>query len=399
MMASAEVILLSSSPSRSLITTTPPRDLDYFLMSSSPGFPSPSQLLLNSRRPSLQSESRVNAIPVAATKGFTCASCLLDSETTVDIAAISFRTSHSGQPKLLRSLSPSMLECRDAEADHAAPPPAKKPRAPRKKSKDPQEGSKRTATKDNTAASGTENLLKSIRVRKSKDVGGNKDDAVRGDPAPKKPRARKSKDGGEITAPTIDVVSTKKPRVRKSKDGSTEDVIVPGDVPLKKSRVRKNKDEGQTTIPKTRIIKPSAAQGVEDGVKSNKTPVRKRTLPSTELVIAEGPSRIIVSNEPLGLDISVPRKRDWTPLRDNDGVTTGKLATSGEIVQQGIRDALIGNIPEVHNSSTLHSDFSYVKPSGLCSAIDLKRMVNGEALTKRQKLEVDYGCTLRIFMC
>ncbi|MCJ1382956.1 5'-flap endonuclease [Xylographa soralifera] len=389
-MASAEVIVLSSSPSRSLITTTPPRDFDHFLMSSSPSFPSPSQLLLSSRRPSLQSGSRANAIPAGAIKGFTRASCLLDPETIVDATAISLRTaSQLGESKQrLRSRSPRVLECEAVEASHGETPPIRKPKAPRKKSEDAREESKTTATKDNTATNGVDIPSKTSRARKSKDVGGNKDDTVRGDPAIKKPRARKIKDDGAITAPANDVVSIKKPRVRKSKDGSTETVVIPGDVPVKKSRMKKNKDEGQTIIAKTRIIKPLAAQGMEDGVKSKETPLRKGTLPQTEPIITEVPHRITVSNEPLGLEVSIPRKRDWTPLRDDEDLDKRKTAQVDDPVLQSTRDALVGSVPEAYKFATLHGDFNYVQPDRLAPATVPQRMVNGEALTKRQKSEL-----------
>ncbi|MCJ1437408.1 5'-flap endonuclease [Xylographa pallens] len=389
-MASAEVIVLSSSPSRSLITTTPPRDFDHFLISSSPSFPSPSHLLLGSRRPSLQSGIRANAIPAGAIKGFTRASCLLDPEAIVDNAALSFRTaSQLGQHKQpIEVRSPRVPESKVAEATRTTLAPAKKPRAPQKKSKDAHEESKITVVEDNAVDIGADIPIKKSRVLKSKDVGGNKDDAVRGDPAVKTPRARKSKDDSAITAPTNAVVSTKKPRVRKIKDSSTDNVIVPGDVPVKKSRARKSKDEGQTTIAKTRIIKPSADQGMEDGVKSKKTPVRKRTSPPTEPIIAEDPERIVVPNEPLGLDVSIPRKRDWTPPKDDEGLNASKMANSDDVVQQSTGNALIGNIPEAYKFSTLHGDFHYVQPDSLASATVPQRMVNGEALTKKQKLEL-----------
>ncbi|MCJ1281183.1 5'-flap endonuclease [Xylographa opegraphella] len=386
-MASLEVIFLSSSPSRSLITTTPPRDFDHFLMSSSPSFPSPSRILLNSRRPSLQSGSGANAIPTGITTGFTRASCLLDPDTILDTTAIPFRTgAQLGQSKPLRSLSPHASESTVAEAIHAVVPPVKKPRA-RKKSKDAHEEGKITATEENHVANGAKNPAKTPRVRKSKDVGGNKDDTVRGDPAPKKPRIRKSKDGVTITALTTDAVSTKKPRARKSKDGSTEVVAVPGDLPVKKSRVRKSKDEGQTTIVKTRIVKPSAAQGIEDGVKSNMTGAQKELSALTESISTETSNPIIISNEPLGLDVYMPRKRDWTPLRDDEGLNAGKMAESDNVLPQNTGNTP-SNIPEAYIFATLHGDFSYVQPDSLGSATDAQRMVTGEAFTKRQKLEL-----------
>ncbi|MCJ1398608.1 5'-flap endonuclease [Xylographa trunciseda] len=388
-MASTEVIVLSSSPSRSLIATTPPRDFDHFLMSSSPSFPSPSQLLLGSRRPSLQSGSRVNALPAGAVKGFMRASCLLDPENIVDTSTRSLHTSSQlGQHKTsLGQLGPCGLEGAVAKVSEAAPVPVKKPRAPRKKSENNGE-SKTTVVEENPERNRGDVPAKKPRVRKSKDMSANNDDLAPGDPAPKKPRARKSKADIAIAAPRADGVLIKKPRTRKSKDASTDNVIVPGDGPVKKSRVRKSKGEGQTTIAKSRIIKPSVAHGSEDRAKSKETPIRKRPLPKTESILAEGSKRINISEEPLGLDVSIPRKRDWTPLRDDDGLNKSERDQPDGLARQPTIDAPVGNMPQAYHFSTLHGDFGYVQLPNIATPSVAQRMVTGEAPTKRQKLEL-----------
>ncbi|MCJ1389974.1 5'-flap endonuclease, partial [Xylographa bjoerkii] len=388
-MVSAEVIVLSSSPSRSLIATTPPKEYDRFWMSSSPSYPSPSQLLLGSHRPSLQGGSRANAIPAGALQGFTRASSLLVPENIVDTSTRTIHTaSQLGQHKPpLRSLGPSVVEGEVVKANDAISAPLKKLRAPRKKSTNDCK-SKTMVIEDRAASHGGDVLTKEPPVRKSKDVGGNKDDLVQGDSVLKKPRARQSKDEATITATTKDGVSTKKPRVRKSKDGGTGKDIIQGDPAVKKSRVRKSKDEGQKTIANTKIIKPSVAHRAEDVVKSDKDPVRKRRLPTTESIPAEGSNNNDVSDEPLGLDISIPRKRDWTPLRDDEALNARRLGETDGLVQQPSEDVPVDDILQAYNFSALHGDFSYVQLPSLATAIVPQRMVTGEALTKRQKLEL-----------
>ena len=74
-MAAANPICVSSSPSRSIILTTPPRG-PLATMSSSPNLPSPSRLFMK-KPTSFLTDSHAVSLPIDALAGFTSASTLL----------------------------------------------------------------------------------------------------------------------------------------------------------------------------------------------------------------------------------------------------------------------------------------------------------------------------------
>ena len=75
-MATAEAIVLSSSPPASFIATTPPCHGQFAPPSSSPGFPSPSAIM-RKKDPSNGNGTRISAFSEGALRGFTTASSLL----------------------------------------------------------------------------------------------------------------------------------------------------------------------------------------------------------------------------------------------------------------------------------------------------------------------------------
>ena len=197
-MATVNVIVLSSSPSRSLIATTPPPG-SVALMSSSPRLPSPSQLIIQ-KRPGLVTGSRVTPGPPGAFIGFASAASLLR---TAGLAIPNDNAETSGKLGMgkefqLQSGGLERAQSRDQETGQGATKAnIKKPRGPRKK-----------APKD-----GLETSIIPTCPDTVVDPDLSKPAAV------KKPRARKSKDEsqttikkGKVTKPatTGDSVQTEK---------------------------------------------------------------------------------------------------------------------------------------------------------------------------------------------
>ena len=370
-------------------------------MSSSPSFPSPSKLFLIPHRPGLYRGTRANAISASAIKGFTRASCLLAPDNATDAVTISSQIAlNSGQiEQRPHGPRPYVPDNYAAKPEDITATSLKRHRAPQKRSTSANELVSNTKVAEGIAVNDEGGVtVKKPRVRKSKGASIDKDVVVQGDTLLKKAMARKGKDKDSVNVSTDDGTIIKKRRARKSKDDGSETANKQGDPTIRKPRARKSKDESQTTIAKPKIIKSSTVRGSKDAVEDSTPRAGKETVNTADVVSKEGSNHISISNEPLGLDLSIPRKRDWTPLRDDEASNVSKLYEPEDLVLRTSEDAAIDDNPRTHEFSTLRGDFSYVQLPGLTTMAIPQRMITGEALTKRQKLEVHVPFNIYIFV-
>lgn len=332
-MSSANVIVLSSSPS-SWIATTPPRDSNP--MSSSPHFPSPSQLLTQ-RRSIIYSGSRAVPVPSGVIRGFAPASSLLARPQIEDASNVSSHFTHgahiSERPQQSDDLK--VLESGKQQTLDVAAVAVKKPRASRKKS----------------STAGKQDVL---GARTISDAVGDAKEHV----APIK-KSRKKRTEGNVGA----LSSAKQPKVRKSKEDT------------------------QTTIKKTKIVKPSI--GLESGEKlEGKKPMAKRRSSGAKKCLIEDVADDNLTTVPLGLEKSLPRRRSWTPIRDCDGFD---IANTHKLIDQTTNYSEINAATGASKSFTsgaFLNDFGYEHASEMASIAALNCKSKGEPTTKKRKIEV-----------
>lgn len=349
-MASTEVIVLSSSPATSFIATTPPRPHLLAPMVTSPGSLSPSQLLAK-RQTSLAGGSRVSALPEGAFQGFATASSLLRREYAVcqDEEII-----NQGQGKAETSKKRQHITGRcSKEKTLNEQPPIEKPAKERK-----------------------------ARVLK-----------VASDSVPKKPRAPRKKALQKET----EVVETV-----GCDDGQAGTVVIAGQKPRVKSVNRP-----KSKIKKAKVTKPTSE---DDPAQVNQQThgLKAWQVPGIDIgelqgrqakdgSVQEDPVKLGIDKlqedefgnpEDLGLQKVLTRRRDWTPVRDT---LQDRLALQGPLT---FNQPEVGTkVPPCHANETgfgnLISGYNCAQSAeDTVNGNAPKRKWDGEAVTKRRKLEV-----------
>ncbi|KAA6415709.1 MAG: hypothetical protein FRX48_00427 [Lasallia pustulata] len=325
-MATAEVIVLSSSPSRSLIATTPPPG-PIALMSSSPRLPSPSQSMMQKRQV-LVTGSRATPVPPRALAGFASAASAASLLRTAGTAGLNYNAEVSGKLRLggqsqIQRGGWGGAELKDLETGQGATKAnTKKPRGPRKKApKDALEASIIPLCPDPVAEA---NLSKSAAV--------------------KKPRARKSKDESQTTI--------KKGKV--TKPATTSDSVQPG--------------KGKCTARK----RDAKADVERDGLEATLGGVNR-------------PQDVV----PLYLDEATRRRKDWTPPKDTLHMTTDVAAlTEVSTLLHDSLQPMIDEAPSRDLSCHL-SNYSYTHGHGDAGINPVRpRTSEGTALTKKRRVEL-----------
>ena len=350
-MASAEVIILSSSPTTSLIATTPPRPHLLAPMASSPGFLSPSQLLSkNQYLPT--SGRRLTALGEGSFQGFATASSLLrqayavrqDEEITkqeqgnVNSLAKKQDVTEKAPKKNVSKKKPSiekpakekMAKASNGGSDSVP----KKPRAPRKK-----------AQKQETKPAETANYDEGQSVAKIQPT--------------RKPRARKRVD--------VAHANTKKAKVTKT---TSEDTAT------KVYQTAEGFESLQT--PNTDIGGVQERGVIDDLVQEN--PVK--------LGLGKGEEHGLEKPKGLGLSKVLARRRDWTPVKDGllEQLTVQSPLTSKQSETDAEHPRCRADEAGFEN---LLSEYGYAKGAeGTVNKNAPKRNREGEAVTKRRKLDV-----------
>ena len=186
-------------------------------------------------------------------------------------------------------------------------------------------------------------------------------------------------------------VATKKSKPNDAAPGTTSVADVPtvdGAVVVicdqkpkrtRKPRAKKAEKDTQSKLPKGKITKPSTTSEDQDKTKAGDESLRKDD------------SVISVADEPLGLDKVIPRRTNWTPVKDTS-LRRSSLPPDEDDVIRGNESP----IPEVDLSDyvgRLADSFAYDSTS---SGSGLKRAQSftREATTKRRKLEVSQSFPL-----
>ena len=327
-MAATPTFVPSSTPTRALTAITPAHTKPI-AMSSSPSLPSPSQLFSSMPlRP--QSGSSANPIPADAVAGFTSASSLLSREHShsEDVSTIGFDRLESGELFGLQQEDDLHSKRKTAKLRPEKVPTVKKPKVSR-------EGQANPLQRDA--------IITQLKVSEVCE----RDNATL---APKKRHKKKSTEG----------------------------------------------DEAQTKIKKSKITKPGAPKGV---VKPKKTSTLT-TKPSEAISAASEPLMGTQAEDAqareefrdLCLEKAIPRRKDWTPVKD-----TVQSKIYVDAIEEHPVSAPPSNTPEANASSDtcfgkLMGDYSFTQKIG-CAATSFEgiRKRDGQSIVKRRKIELVNG--------
>lgn len=166
----------------------------------------------------------------------------------------------------------------------------------------------------------------------------------------------------------------------------------------KKARKKKGAegDEVQTTIKKSKITKPGASKRLDKSTKTStltRKPSEAKSAASEPLTGTQAEdAQAREEFRGLCLEKAIPRKKDWTPVKDTAQSTIQIDATEGHSVS-----ALPSNTPEVNESldtcfGKLMDDYSFAGQVK-CAATRVEGMSerDGESIVKRRKIELLNG--------
>ncbi|KAK0509076.1 hypothetical protein JMJ35_008447 [Cladonia borealis] len=327
-MAATPTFVPSSTPTRALAGNLPAHTKPT-AMSSSPSLPSPSQLFSSMPlRP--QSGSSANPIPADAVVGFTSASSLLPQEHSKSEYAsmVGLERLESGGLSGLRQENDLHSKSKTTKLRPEKEPTSKKRRVSREEQADP--------------------LQRNADIAQLKVF----EDCKRDD---------------EALAP-------KKRHKKKSTEG----------------------DQAQTKIKKSKITKPGAPKGVLKPKKTStltRKPSEARSA-TAELLMGTQAEDAQAREEfrDLCLEKAIPRRKDWTPVKDTVQPKIHIDALEGHSVS-----APPSNTPEANASSDicfgkLMGDYSFAQKIE-CAATSFEglRKGDGESIVKRRKIELVNG--------
>lgn len=193
----------------------------------------------------------------------------------------------------------------------------------------------------------------------------------------------------------VSTSTTRKPRKKSTAVAENSKTLSHTNQPeqqgIEKKVSKKKAEEMQSKIAKSRITKPG--DNVAKGGKAASTKKELHQVNNSEPV---GPLKHKASNAPAGkesLDLllaeAVRRRRVWTPPKDTpqEVLHLEKLdRAAGENIT--LKNQECGKLP-LHGFENLQGDFGYAdERENLSYGLESCRSTNGEALTKRRKLEV-----------
>lgn len=178
--------------------------------------------------------------------------------------------------------------------------------------------------------------------------------------------------------------------VRSAESAENADILAP-----KKSRKKKNKDgnEAQTTIKKTKIIKPGAMSSGKKSVASTKrakegvsTAVRPPASTQEEDVRAKEEFR------DLCLEKAITRRKEWTPCKDTAPAQALANDVEKSLEPKLVVDTPSANEPPIARFGNLLGEFGFsLKRADSLVTCESTRQGNGEAIVKRRKIEFVNG--------
>ncbi|CAF9943032.1 MAG: 5'-flap endonuclease [Alectoria fallacina] len=178
--------------------------------------------------------------------------------------------------------------------------------------------------------------------------------------------------------------------VRSANAVEKADILAP-----KKTRKKKNKDESeaQTTIKKTKIIKPGAVKSGKIAVGSTKkgkaaVSVLLRPPASTQ----EEDLRAREEFRDLCLEKAITRRKEWTPCKDTAPDPILQYDFEKSIDPKVLVDAPSVSEPLISRFGNLLGDFGFAQKEGTSVGIcETTRQGNDEAMMKRRKIELVNG--------
>ena len=163
----------------------------------------------------------------------------------------------------------------------------------------------------------------------------------------------------------------------------------------KKSRKKKSKDESeaQTTIKKTKIVKPGAVNSSKKAVGSTKMAKKVDSAPprppaSTQ----EEDLRAKEEFRDLCLEKAITRRKEWTPCKDTASAPTLSEDFEKPVDSKLLGDKPLANEPLIARFGNLLGDFGFAqKEDSSVVVCETTRQGNGEAIVKRRKIELVNG--------
>ena len=205
-------------------------------------------------------------------------------------------------------------------------------------------------------------------------------DNVLAKPAPvKKPRASCKKS----------IVTEVPPAKSTILENGIKSIETIGAAPVKKPRAKKAKDNGQTKLPKGKVVKPITVEELGEAARRKKSST-KRKSDDVELLQAGNAAGCNGPPEPLGLDKAITRRRDWTPVEDRNNETVDKRPGWNSADPYFTNVDLTTESPAANNLGAHLSNYGYQKIADIGAAPPnvAVRSLNGQAPTKRRKLEL-----------
>ena len=183
---------------------------------------------------------------------------------------------------------------------------------------------------------------------------------------------------------------TRTAAVRSAESIENGDILAP-----KKSRKKKNQDEkeAQTTIKKTKIIKPGAMNSGKKVVASTKK--AKEVVSAVLRYPASTQEEDLRAKEEfrdLCLEKAITRRKEWTPCKDTAPAPTLAIDIEEPVKLKHLVDTPSANEMPIARFGDLLGDFGFPHKGGdSIVTCESTRQGNGEAMVKRRKIELVNG--------
>ncbi|KAL9638622.1 MAG: hypothetical protein Q9164_001429 [Protoblastenia rupestris] len=361
-MAATTTFLLSSSPSRSVIATTPPGTTNI-PFSSSPSLPSPSQLY--TLKPlHVPRESTDASIPTDVTPGFASSATLLQSERSMvarkcppGAERLGLAEKYKSQSSVGKPAKPTKIKPVEAK-DTAFKKPPKDPKTKTQKPPD---------TLVNVDLDELE-----VDAKPGEEI----------DTASKKPRKPPKTKTQRLPA-----------TVKEMPDVSKAGAGVQLECQPKKARNKKLKQEdaSQTKIKEVKVTKPGVEKSARKGKKEEVFGKTRKARSSTLSTLLADHDPAPTRKEPLDLhlDGATKRRANWTPVKDTlQGFTILADTPANAIPHRSCKS----NTSEDFVFGSFLGGFGFSRPNDSATiATETMRMSSGGATFKRRKIELVTG--------
>ena len=153
-----------------------------------------------------------------------------------------------------------------------------------------------------------------------------------------------------------------------------------------KKQKKKSKGDAQTKIGKSRIVKPGTT-AKKTKIDASARKFKKPNLSTVRAAPKKNEEFFSPDEEPLDLELveAIRRRRNWTPIKD-----TIQILSPAEKVETESRAPHASGVPVTASSGfeNLIGDYAYARNEDSLSGLKKTRDLDGQALTKRRKVEV-----------